>query len=126
MKLGYKKRSKITIKNSNIMKDLFYTGGLVAVHSAGRDRESIWQALERREVYGTSGERILLWFDLDRDGQERMPMGSQIDLTGVPRFHVRAVGAFRQRPGCPPHSVDALTPDQQARYLRLVGSRPAF
>ena len=89
------------------------TGGLVAVHAEGRDRNSIWQALKQREVYGTSGDRMLLWFDLiDGGGQIVSAMGSEIEYADKPRFRVRAVGAFKQTPGCPDYSVRALSPER--------------
>src|SRR5882724_3187338 len=74
----------------------FMTGGLVAVHSDGRDRDAIWHALESREVYATSGDRILLWFDLLNDPSGPLPMGRATRLDVAPSFRVRAAGAFRQ------------------------------
>jgi hypothetical protein len=95
----------------------FMTGGLVAVHSVGRDRESIWHALERKEVYATSGERILLWFDYAGPGRPQ-PMGSSLASAANPMFRAHAVGALRQRPGCPVYSTETLTPERLDNLCR--------
>ncbi len=97
----------------------FLTGGLMAVHSEGRSRDQIWDAMQRREVYGTSGPRILLWFDLlnahgTRGG--RVAMGSGATLDQPPIFQVRAAGSFEQKPGCSDASHDALG-DERLEFL---------
>jgi len=94
----------------------FLTGGLAAVHTHSRDRGEIFEALERRETYGTSGPRILLWFDLlDPNAKGgAWPMGSEVASAKVPTFRVRAAGSFEQKPGCPASTTEVLTPERIA------------
>ena len=63
-------------------------GGLVAVWSEDKSRESIFDALKRRETYGTSGPRIAVrvfaGFDLPEDLCERSDFVAVADASGVP------------------------------------------
>ncbi|HEU4427927.1 MAG TPA: DUF3604 domain-containing protein [Myxococcota bacterium] len=114
------------LRESERASSFFLNGGLVAAHANGRSRDAIWDALQRREVYGTSGPRILLWFDLvsatgGGAGEVATPlatMGSSLAYAEPPHFSVRAVGSFEQKPGCPDDSTQALGPEKLARLCR--------
>lgn len=84
------------------------TGGLAAVHAHTRTRDGIWDALQRRETYGTSGQKILLWFHAVGKTGDRVPMGSRLSAQSSPKFEVRAVGSFKQKPGCPAFTDEGL------------------
>ena len=96
------KRSGFQLTEFERQTSFFLTGGLAAVHAANRTREAIWDSLQRREVYATSGHKILLWFNASeaRSGKSAR-MGGDITTADSPTFAVRAVGSFKQKPGCP-------------------------
>ena len=96
----------------------FTTGALAAVHAEGRTREQIYAALQRREVYATSGPRILLWFDLLNGPEGVAPMGAEVSMAQAPRFRVRAAGEFRQAPGCPDFTAQGMS---ASRLQNLCG-----
>lgn len=96
------------LRNTERKSSFYVTGGLVAVHAEGRSRHDIWNSLRQREVYGTSGDRILLWFDMIMPDGSIKPMGSEVRTNQTPTFRVSALGALEQLPGCPASAVDAL------------------
>ncbi len=71
-------------------------GGLVAVHARENTREGIWEALRAKRVYGTSGARIELWFEVEADGA-RQAMGGTLSCGGKPKLVMRAKGENGQR-----------------------------
>ena len=90
-----------------------YLGGLAAIHVDERNREGIWQAMKNKRVYGTSGHKIMLWFDMiNEDNQLTAPMGSSVNRQKNPIFKVTAVGSPIQEKGCPEHVIASLDSQQ--------------
>ncbi|MEI6894143.1 MAG: DUF3604 domain-containing protein [Colwellia sp.] len=115
-KVGY------SIMEIERLQSFFTTGGLAAVHAESRSRDGVWDAMKRKEVYATTGHRMLLWFDLinaqQDDKKVKMPMGSRVYMNISPTFEVKAVGSFKQLPGCPAVVFEKL-PKARAEKLSL-------
>lgn len=78
----------LSTPSGNIMGWEQVSSGLAAVWATDNTRESIWDAINRREVYGTTGPRILVrfwggWEFVGADAASRLP--AEIGYTkGVP------------------------------------------
>ena len=72
-------------------------GGLAAVYAEGLTREAIWEALKARRCYGTTGERMAVWFECNRH-----PMGSRLPMTKELAFKAAVRGT------APIHSLEIL------------------
>ncbi len=62
-------------------------GGLTAFRAPDLTRDAIWNALRTRSLYGTSGPRILIDFDVN--GHE---IGSECELSEPPTIRARVIG----------------------------------
>lgn len=58
-----------------------YTGGLAAVWATTLSRDGIWQGLQDKRTYGTSGARIALEFTA-KMGSQIVPMGGTLHAAG--------------------------------------------
>ena len=67
--------------------------GLTAVFAKDLTRESLWEALQQRRCYATTGERIRLWFEVNGAA-----MGSEIHSDGSPEvaFQVEGTSAIER------------------------------
>ena len=61
--------------------------GLTAVYATELTKEGLWDALQQRRCYATTGERIRLWFEVD--GQ---PLGSELQTSAPPTVRFRVDG----------------------------------
>ncbi|HUT55133.1 MAG TPA: DUF3604 domain-containing protein [bacterium] len=75
-------------------------GGLAAILAPRRRRDDLWNSLEDRNVYSTSGARIQVWARASI-GDKVVRMGSETLSSKNPTFFIKANGAFVEDDTCP-------------------------
>lgn len=71
-----------------------YTGGILAVLASEKTRQAIWEAIQAKRTYATSGPRIELRFTASTQGQS-VPMGGTLAVGAgqIPvHFQLQATG----------------------------------
>lgn len=63
------------------------SNGLTAIYANSLTRKSLWKALQNRRCYATTGERILLWVDVNGE-----PMGGEYRTSGEPVVNINLIG----------------------------------
>jgi len=95
---------------------------LLAVYAPERTREAVFQALYERRVYATSGERILLDFEVDGH-----PMGSECRSDRPPTLRIEAVGTNAiARVEIKKNSSEVHTIEPGEAAVRLEWTDPGF
>lgn len=97
-------------------------GGLIAAYAERLDRESLWEAIRARRVYGTTGERIIV--NLTADGR---PMGAEYATHRAPRLAMTVIGTAPLERVELYRGLDclyrpALAPIEPGRRLQIVWS----
>ncbi len=95
------KKLKLRMSEAERVGSYLYLGGLAAVHTKERSRDGIWQAMKNKQVYGTSGHKILMWFNMMQTDKKVAGMGDKVLINHNPEFTVTAIGSPKQNPGCP-------------------------
>ncbi len=102
-------------------------GGLTGIFAKDLTRESIWEALQNRRCYATTGDRIILFFSADNHS-----IGEKYTTDKPPKIQVKVIGTsgiqeIQIRRGSTPiynHSI----PGGTKKYLKIEwsGARTRF
>lgn len=97
--------------------------GLTAVYARDLTREALWDALQARRCYATTGERIRLWFEVDGcplggaiTGSETCRISFQVEGTQA----LERVDVFRGTDVIESHSIAPPRTNADGHFLRVL------